>query len=287
MDTPDATPEFVRWLSRPPLSRPTIICAFSGWNDAGDAASQSAQAMIDYWEATPMGELDPEPFTDFATIRPHVRIDEEQHRRVIWPTAGIWSASLPGTDVIIVLGPEPSLRWRLYTEQIVGIASTFGASMAITMGALLADVPHTRPPQLLITSGDEELRSRYSLDRSTYEGPTGIVGVLSTALETAGVPCISLWAAVPNYANSLPSPPATLALLQRASQLVGSPHPSTHLAAQMGDYVASVDALVENNDLEDYVARLEDAVPEVPIEPDPAELVEEVERFLRDQRDSD
>lgn len=287
MDTPDESTDLVRWLAQPDLNGPTIICAFSGWNDAGDAASQTAQAMIEHWNATPIGELDPELFTDFATIRPHVRLDDERRRRIAWPTAGVWSASLPGTDVIIVLGPEPSLRWRLYTEQIVGIADKFGATMAITMGALLADVPHTRPAQLLITSADPAMMDRYSLEPSAYEGPTGIVGVLSTAFGDSGIPCVSLWAAVPNYANALPSPPATLALLDRACQLVGSPRPATPLAAQVGDYVASVDALVENNDLEDYVARLEDAVPEVPIEPDPAELVEEVERFLRDQRDSD
>ncbi|MDQ3737817.1 MAG: PAC2 family protein, partial [Actinomycetota bacterium] len=213
---------------------------------------------------------------------PHVRLDDERHRRIVWPTAGVWSASLPGTDVIIVLGPEPSLRWRLYSEQIIGIADKFGAAMAITMGALLADVPHTRPAQLLITSGDTALMDRYSLEPSTYEGPTGIVGVLSTAFGDAGVPCVSLWAAVPNYANALPSPPATLALLERACQLVGSPQPSTPLTAQLGDYVASVDALVESNDLEDYVARLEQALGESTVEPDPTELVEEVERFLRD-----
>lgn len=287
MDTPEESPGLIRWLSRPPLSRPTIICAFSGWNDAGDAASQSAQAMIDYWEATPMGELDPELFTDFATIRPHVRLDDDQQRRIVWPTAGIWSASLPGTDVIIVLGPEPSLRWRLYAEQIVGVAEQFGSPMAITMGALLADVPHTRPAQLLVTSGDEELRSRYGLEPSSYEGPTGIVGVLAAALQDAGVPCISLWAAVPNYANSLPSPPATLALLHRASQLVGSPNPSTHLDGKVGDYVATVDALVEHNDLEEYVTRLEEAIAEVAPEPDPGELVEEVERFLRNRDDQE
>ncbi|CAN5459952.1 filament polymerization regulator ParJ [soil metagenome] len=282
MDTPDESTDLVRWLAEPDLQRPTIICAFSGWNDAGDAASQSAQTMIEHWNAMPIGELDPELFTDFATIRPHVRLDDEQHRRIVWPTAGVWSASLPGTDVIIVLGPEPSLRWRRYTDQIIGIAEKFGATMAITMGALLADVPHTRPAQLLITSSDPGLTERYSLEPSTYEGPTGIVGVLSTAFGNAGIPCVSLWAAVPNYANALPSPPATLALLERACQLVGSPRPTSSLSGQVGEYVASVDALVESNDLEDYVARLEDALGESPAEPDPSELVEEVERFLRD-----
>lgn len=286
MDTPDEQSELIRWFARPTLNRPTIICAFSGWNDAGDAASQSAQAMIEHWDATPLGEVDPELFTDFATVRPHVRLDDEQRRRIVWPTAGIWSASLPGTDVLIVLGPEPSLRWKLYTDQIVGIAGRFGATMSITMGALLADVPHTRPAQLLITSGDAALRERYSLEPSAYEGPTGIVGVLAGAFEAAGIPSISLWAAVPNYANALPSPPATLALLERACQLVGSPQPAGYLRGQVTEYVASVDALVESNDLEDYVARLEAAAGELATEPEPGELVEEVERFLRDQ-DSD
>jgi hypothetical protein len=279
---PSESPEHVRWLTEPAVHRATLVCAFTGWNDAGDAASQAAQTMIEQWQAAPVAEIDPEHFTDFATVRPHVRLDELRNRHIVWPTAGVWTASLPGSDVVIVLGPEPSLRWRLFSDQVIGIARRCGATSAITLGSLLADVPHTRATQLIATSNDTMLIERFSLETSSYEGPTGIVGVLQTALSAAGVPAASLWAAVPNYANSLPSPPAAIALLERACQILGVPRPATPLDAQISSYQSNVDDLVESNDLEQYVTRLEELIgDDEPVDPD--SLVEEVERFLRDQ----
>ena len=136
--------EHVRWLAEPNLNRPVLVAAFTGWNDAGDSASMALRTMIEAWGAEALAEIDPEAFTDFATVRPHVRLDDLQHRSIIWPTVGVWSVSLPGTDVILVLGPEPALRWRLFCDQVVGIAEAFGATMAVSLGALLADVPHSR-----------------------------------------------------------------------------------------------------------------------------------------------
>ena len=129
--------------------------------------------MIESWGASALAEIDPDVFTDFATVRPQVRLDEEHHRSIVWPTVGVWSASLPGTDVMLVLGPEPALRWRLFTEQIVGIAERFDVSMALSLGALLADVPHTRPVPIIGTATDDTMIERFELQRSQYEGPTG------------------------------------------------------------------------------------------------------------------
>lgn len=291
--TPVGT-EHVRWLAEPTLDRPVLIAGFTGWNDAGDAASTALTAMIESWGADVLAEIDPESFTDFATVRPQVRLDEDRNRSIVWPTVGVWSASLPGTDVILLLGPEPALRWRLFSEQITGIADRFGATMAISLGALLADVPHSRPVPLIGTASDDSLVERFELQRSQYEGPTGIVGVLHDALHRAGLPTASLWAAVPGYAAQVPSPKAAMALVDRACSMIGTPPPLSRLASGAAEYDARVAALIgDDDDMVEYLARLEqladenDATDEddlssaPPIDPD--ELMNEVEQFLRDQ----
>lgn len=294
--------EHVRWLAdidESTLTNPVLIAAFTGWNDAGDSASTAIRTMISASNASALAEIDPEPFTDFATVRPHVRLDEDRNRSIVWPTTGIWSASLPGTDVILVLGPEPALRWRSFCDQITGIARRFNAPMAFTLGALLADVPHTRRTQIIGTATDATLIERFDLQRSRYEGPTGIVGVLHDALTKSGLPTASLWAAVPGYASQLPSPRATLALLDRLCSMMGTPAPVAGLAAQIDDYDAKVAALIaDDDDLVTYVRRLEDMVDEINGDPhddpsddeigdgDPEQLADEVEQFLRN-RDAD
>jgi proteasome assembly chaperone (PAC2) family protein len=282
--------EHVRWLADAPvpLRNPTIVYAFTGWNDAGDAASTAVRTMIEQWQANAVAEIDPEPFTDFATIRPHVRLNDGR-RTIVWPKVGIWSASVPGGDVILVLGPEPSLRWRLFCEQLVAVANHFAAPMTISLGALLADVPHTRAVQVIGTASDPDLIDRFELQRSRYEGPTGIVGVLLDALTTSGLSAASLWAAVPGYAAQVPSPKAALALLERACGMMGTPPPSDALASSASEYDARVAALIaQDEDLMDYVARLEtmlDDDGEGGEEGglDPGDLVAEVEQFLRDR----
>ena len=290
--------EHVRWLPGAEtitLTNPVVVAAFTGWNDAGDAASTSVRTLIESTGATALAEIDPEMFTDFATVRPHVRLDEERHRSIVWPTVGVWGATTPGTDVILVLGPEPALRWREFCEQIIGVAERFSARMAFTLGALLADVPHTRPTQVIGTASDTDLIDRFDLQSSRYEGPTGIVGVLHDALSRAGFPTASLWAAVPGYAAQLPSPRATAALLERACEMMGTPAPTAGMASEIGDYDAKVAALIsDDDDLVTYVSRLEEMVDEVdededdepPMDDsDPGVLVDEVEQFLRNQDD--
>jgi hypothetical protein len=230
-------------------------------------------------------------------------------RSIVWPTVGLWTASTPGGDVILVLGPEPALRWRLFSEQIVGVATKFEASVLLTLGALLADVPHSRPVQLMGTATDQTMIDRFDLQRSRYEGPTGIVGVLHDAFGKVDLPSASLWAAVPAYASQVPSPKAALALVERASEMLGCPAPTGRLAAEAEEYDARVSAFVgDDDDLIGYVARLEsladsgqlgdddededgDGEDEAPAAIDDTrlnsdELMAEVERFLRDQGNS-
>ncbi|MEM8621270.1 MAG: PAC2 family protein [Actinomycetota bacterium] len=290
--------EHVRWIAEPSLTRPVMIAAFTGWNDAGDAASTAVRTMVEAWGADALAEIDPEVFTDFATVRPQVRLDSQRQRSIVWPTVGAWSVSHPGGDVILVLGPEPALRWRLFSDQLVGIAERCGVSMAVSLGALLADVPHSRPVPLIGTASDDSLIERFELRRSTYEGPTGIVGVLHDSLHNAGFATASLWAAVPGYASQVPSPKASMALVDRVCNMIGTPAPLSALAAGAAEYDARVAALVEDDDdMAEYLERLEQYVDDDdnggPAEPtsaddtpvDPDALMEEVEQFLRDRDD--
>jgi proteasome assembly chaperone (PAC2) family protein len=290
-----------------------VIAAFTGWNDAGDAASNSVRHLIEAWNAQPLAEIDPEEFTDFATVRPHVRLDAGMARSIVWPTVGAWSASTPGGDVILILGPEPALRWRTFSEQVMTIAARFEASMLLTLGALLADVPHTRPVQLMGTATDQAMIDRFDLHRSRYEGPTGIVGVLHDAASHTDISSASLWAAVPAYASQVPSPKASLALVERACAMLGCPAPTSQLIHDAGEYDARVSAFVgDDDDLIGYVTRLEsladaghldddDDVEDVEDDDEDEdddtteslesamssdELMAEVERFLRDHGDS-
>jgi len=284
--------EHVRWLAEPSLNSPVLVAAFTGWNDAGDAASVALRTMIESWGAEPLAEIDPEVFTDFATVRPRVQLDELQHRSIVWPTVGIWSVSLPGTDVVLVLGPEPALQWRLFCDQIEGVAEAFGVTMAISLGSLLADVPHSRPVPLIGTATDDALIERFELRRSEYEGPTGIVGVLHDALNHAGMSTASLWAAVPGYASQIASPKAAMALVERACSMIGTPAPLSQLANDAAQYDARVSALIgDDDDMMEYLSRLEQLADESSdhtVDPalDPDALVQEVEQFLRD-RDAD
>jgi predicted ATP-grasp superfamily ATP-dependent carboligase len=309
--------EHVRWLARPTLRRPMLIAAFTGWNDAGDAASNSVRHLVESWNAQPIAEIDPEEFTDFATVRPHVRLTPERTRSIVWPTVGVWSASTPGGDVVLLLGPEPALRWRLFTEQLVGMAQELDVSLVLTLGALLADVPHSRPVQLIGTATEQELIDRFDLQRSRYEGPTGIVGVLHDACARADVQSASLWAAVPAYASQVPSPKAALALVERSCEILGTPPPTARLQQEARDYDDRVASFVaDDSDLIGYVARLESMSDAGELdddfddedddddddddddivggeladdhqELDSDELMAEVERFLRDQGTDD
>jgi predicted ATP-grasp superfamily ATP-dependent carboligase len=290
--------EHVVWSRRPALINPTMIAAFSGWNDAGDAATLAVRHLIQEWGAEPIAVIDPEEYYDFQATRPQVHLVDGHTRRISWPANEAYAASTPGGDVVLVLGVEPQLRWRTFTHQIAAIAEETETGLVVTLGALLADVVHHRPVSLIGTATDQDLIDRFELQRSQYEGPTGIVGVLHDTCQQLGVASLSLWAAVPAYASQVPSPKAALALGEGACKVLGTPCPSRELAMAVTEYEAQIDGyLAEDDDLAGYVRRLElmgdeeedDDEPVVELqggldpEADAEQMVEDIERFLRDQ----
>ncbi|MFM9119613.1 MAG: PAC2 family protein, partial [Acidimicrobiaceae bacterium] len=249
--------DHVRWLSKPSLKNPTLITAFTGWNDAADAASNAVRNLIEGWGATALAEIDPEPFTDYATVRPHVRLKDGGKRNIVWPTVGLWHVNGAGGDIILALGPEPSLRWKLFSQQIISVAEHFNSSLLLTLGSLLADVPHSRPVQIIGTATDTDLIERFDLQRSRYEGPVGIVSVLHDTFDESSIPSASLWAAVPAYASQVPSPKASLALMRRACEIIGTPAPLATVMNLIERYEEQIDSLVKDDeDLVAYVERL-------------------------------
>ena len=274
--------EHVRWTGRPALRRPVLIAAFEGWNDAGDAASTAARWLRERSGSQPFATIDPEDFFDFTSTRPQVRL-EDGRRQIDWPCTDLAAGSIDGHDVAILLGSEPQLRWRTYSEQILGLAREVGAEMLVTLGALLAEVPHTRPTSVLTYTEDDALTSRFGATTSQYEGPTGIVGVLHDAFRDAGIPTISLWAAVSAYVPGAPSPKAALALVERTAELLGTSVNATDLEIASASYERQVSEVVaDDEEMTDYLARLEEQFDEEDGVPSPSALVEEVERFLRD-----
>jgi proteasome assembly chaperone (PAC2) family protein len=279
--------EHLRWLSRPALSEPALIAAFEGWNDAGDAATTAARYLAERWDAELIALIDPEEFTDFSSTRPQVRLDDDGLREVVWPTTDVFAASIPDVgDVLIILGSEPQLRWRTYCEQILHVAETYSAKLVLTLGALLAEVPHTRPTPIVGTAYETDTVGGVPLQQSSYEGPTGIVGVLHDAARSAGFRTASLWATVPSYVPGAPSPKAALALIERASAMLQTWVPTTDLEIASASYERQVTELVEaDEETSSYVRSLEQRHDEEPGFPSTVSLAEEVERFLRDHND--
>ena len=283
--------DHVRWHDRPKLHRPVLVAAFEGWNDAGDAASGAVRYLRDRWGARPFAALDPEEFYDFSTTRPEVRLSEGITREIVWPVNEFSAATLPNGsgDVAVLLGTEPQLRWRTFSDQIVDVARALGVELVMTLGALLADVAHTRPVKITGTAADDELVARLDLTRSTYEGPTGIVGVLHDACGRAKLPSASLWAAVPHYVAATPSPKASLALIERAARLLSTSVMTADLQTRALDYERQVSEIVASDeDVAAYVQRLESSADQDDMAdmelPSAESLAAEVERFLRDER---
>jgi len=277
--------DHVRWTSRPSLRRPVLVAAFEGWNDAGDAASTAARWMRDRWAPNAFAEIDAEEFFDFTSTRPTVRLVDGITREIAWPHTELTAGSVAGVDAVVLLGSEPQLRWRTYCEQVIDVARTVEARMVLTLGALLAEVPHSRPTSVIGTALDPQLVERLGLQRSNYEGPTGIVGVLQTALAKAGLPSASLWAAVPAYVPGAPSPKAALALVERTAELLEVPALTTDLEIASASYERQVSEVVAGDEeMREYVERIEERYDteddDVPVD----SFVEEVERFLRDHR---
>ena len=285
-DSPSA-PNEIRWSRAvPELRSPILIAAFEGWNDAGDASTLAVQHLARCFEATPLAEIDPELYYDFSTTRPLVKLDQEQNRSLTWPTNEIVCARVPASshDAVILCGIEPQLRWRSFCAQVLATAKAVGATNIVTLGALVADVAHTRPVEVHGVADDPTFMERLKLNPSRYEGPTGIVGVLSTAATNAGFSTTSLWASVPSYVPGAPSPKAALALVKHVGSIFGTTVHVSDLEDDAADYERQVDELVnEDQQTTDYVAELvEQWDRDESLKDDPRLLVAEVEEFLRD-----
>ena len=283
-------------IRRPRLRGPVLLAAFDGWNDAGEAATTALDAIADGLAAETFATIDPEVFYDFQAIRPTVRM-VEGHRRIEWPAVELRSAHLPAADhdLIVVRGHEPNLRWQTFAAEIVQLASSLGVEMLVTVGALLADVPHTRPVQVVSSAGDRDLAQRLGLNLSRYEGPTGILGVLGDAATREGIPTIGLWAALPHYLNLAPNPWGAMALIRELGRLLPMAVDTSALAGQTEAFDAAVSELIDDNpELAGYIERLEADTDDGEEDEDdgegspgladlpPEELVAEVERYLRD-----
>ncbi|MEY2432871.1 MAG: hypothetical protein QOC92_2596 [Acidimicrobiaceae bacterium] len=271
--------------AEPTLRQPVLVAAFEGWNDAGEAATFAARFLSERWDAKPFATIDPEEFFDFTSTRPLVQLDDDDQREIVWPTTTVSAASVPDADLdlIFVVGSEPQLKWRTFCSEIVEVAHEHGTRLVVTLGALLAEVPHSRPVSIVGTAYDPALVRRLGLTQSAYQGPTGIVGVLHDAFRQAGVPSASLWAAVPSYVPSAPSPKAALALVERITELLSVPVATTDLEIASASYERQIDSLIEDDDdTAAYVARLEQAADDMPDEDAHGDLIAEVERFLRE-----
>jgi len=279
--------ENVRWTAQPELQDSVVIAAFEGWNDAGDAASTAVRYLIERWEATRVATVDPEEFYDFTSTRPQVRLDEDGLRQIDWPSTEIFTANLPSSaqDAVIIVGTEPQLRWRTYTDELTQVARSQNAHLCITLGALLAEVPHTRPTTVVGTAYEPDLVAGLDLQPSTYEGPTGIVGVLHDTWRRAGLRSASLWATVPSYVPGAPSPKAALALIERTATMLETSVLTTDLEIAAAAYERQVSELVDaDEETSTYVAALEERHDVTPAVLPSAETIgEEIERFLRDQ----
>jgi hypothetical protein len=278
----------------PELERPILIAAFTGWNDAAEAASLALSTLGGAGEAKQFGSFDGEEFFDYQTIRPQIKLIEGVTRTVEWPE-NILSAmeagveALGGRSAVLLSGPEPNFRWQAFSQAVVDLARELDVQLVVTLGALLADVPHSRPVSVSANAQDPSLVENLGLSASRYEGPTGITGVLHRYCAEKGLPAVSFWASVPHYLPSVPSAPAALALLRNLSKLVGGSFDAAQLERTSEDYQRQVSAAVaQDSDLASYVRMLEERYDTQTAQgtsnlPSGDELARELERFLREK----
>lgn len=295
----------MRWSGTPHPGPCVLIIAFDGWNDAGEAASSTIEWMIDRWDTTPLADIDPEEFYDFTAQRPIATFDDDRNRVINWPSNEFHHGTLGDTErrVVLMKGTEPGLKWRTFIEEILAVADEVGADLMITAGALIAEVSHSRAVHVVGSATSEELTERHDLARSTYEGPTGIVGVLHDSARTKGLDSVSMWATVPTYVSGARSPKAQLALVERIAHMLDLSVMTTDLEIATAAYERQVQELVDADaDTLSYVAELEarhdqamadSELDDLDEEDDEAEIttapadidqmMTEVEKFLRDE----
>src|SRR5215218_5999129 len=283
---------------RPELKRPVLIAAFTGWNDAAEAASVALSVLRDSWEARDFGAFDAEEFFDYQAARPQIKLIEGVTRTIEWPENHLSATapsleSLGGRSAVLLSGPEPSFRWRSFCAAVIELAGELDVELVVTMGALLADVPHSRPVSVAANTQDPALVESLGLSASRYEGPTGITGVLHRACAEAGLPSVSFWASVPHYLPAVPSAPAALALLDKLSGLLGMEVDTAELESTAETYQDQVSVAVsQDSDLSSYVKMLEERY-DTQLDQSPRnlpsgdELAQELEGFLRDHREEE
>jgi proteasome assembly chaperone (PAC2) family protein len=284
----------LQWEHRPDgLRAPALICAFKGWNDAADAASSAIEFVGSALGAERFATIDPEDFYDFQATRPRVKMVDGQAREIVWPAVELFEARVPRAprDLILMAGSEPSFRWRTFCQLVTELAEVLNTQLVVTLGALLADVPHTRPVSVTGLSSDPALVSRLGLAPSSYEGPTGIVGILHAACQQAGLPSASLWAAVPHDIAATPNPKAALALVRKLEGLVGVAVDGSDLETAAADYDRQVNVAVQSDpDVQAFVERLEQAAVEESDDestslPSGETIARDLQRFLRQRGD--
>jgi predicted ATP-grasp superfamily ATP-dependent carboligase len=275
--------------SRPELRRPVLIAAFRGWNDGGQGATLGASYLARQWGAESFAEVDPENFYDFQAVRPNVSLEDGLTRKLEWPANTFLHAPIPDLDrdAVVMLGVEPNLRWKTYTQLVLGLAQELGVELVVTLGSLLADVPHTRPAPVSAAASDPSLVEELGVEPSRYEGPTGILGVLLDACRRADIPSVSLWAAVPHYVSLAPSPRAALALCRRLGELVGTDIDVAELEQAAEEYTDQVtEAVASDAETAAYVEDLErrvDLMEAAEELPSGESLAAELTRFLRER----
>jgi predicted ATP-grasp superfamily ATP-dependent carboligase len=280
----------LQWDHRPDgLRAPALVCAFTGWNDAADAASTALTFVGKALGAEQFATIDPEEFYDFQATRPRIKLVEGRTREIVWPAVEIYEARVPRAprDLILLAGAEPSFRWRTFSKLVVDLAEVLGTQLVVTLGALLADVPHTRAVNITGLASDPSLVTRLGLESSSYEGPTGITGVLHTPCQQAGIPSASLWAAVPHYVAAAPNPKAALALVRRLEGLVGVAVDASELETAAADYERQVNIAVQGDpEVQAFVEQLEQAAGlgptgETGTLPSGDSIARDLQRFLR------
>jgi len=287
------------WEDHPPLRRPVLVAGFEGWNDAADAASDAVAWLARRFGGRRFAWIDPEEHVDFQSTRPRVELVDGVTRSIVWPANECMAAPVEGSehDLVVLIGVEPNVRWRSFCRAVISVARETRCELVVTLGALLADVPHTRPMSITGTATDPALIARLGLERSRYEGPTGIVGVLHDACREAGLVSVSLWAPVPHYVAAPPNPVATLELVTRFGRLTGIAMDTHDLQADAQTWRARVSEVVAGDDqVAQYVRQLEERLdaeaaehdePTVEGElPSGDDLAAELEQYLRDQRDN-
>ena len=282
------------------LRQPTLIVAFSGWNDAAEAATTAARFLGQLWPSQPLASIDPEEFYHFGLSRPNVRFkaDSRNEREIVWPSTDFSLSRPPGLDRDLIVGVaiEPHLKWRTYCGAVLDLVRRSGATLVLTLGALLAEVPHTRPVRLVGGAYDPELAVKLGIRPTRYEGPTGIVGVLNTLCREEGVPTASLWANVPHYVSGIENPKAALALVRRVLSLLGAEADLSELVEATQQFERNLEEVVRQNPkIAEYVRKLEGrpleegetvtpVAPQGDELPPSGDLVAEIEQFLRQRR---